>query len=401
MSINYTELEQLEKQYHLQVFGRYPVAIEQGKGCYVWDFAGKKYIDMIGAIATCSVGHGNKVVVKAITEQAKKIITATNLYYTEPQLVLAKKLAELSGLQKSFFTNSGSEANETAIKIAIKYTKKHEFICAVNCFHGRTLGALSATWKPKFKKPFEPLLDKFVFVEYNNADAVEKAVTENTAAVMIEPIQGEGGVIVPNADYLKKLREICDRKNLLLIVDEVQAGTGKTGKFFAYQHSEILPDIVTIAKGIANGVPLGATIVSEKVASCMEKGDHGCTFGGNPLACSAGIATIRYIEENKLMQNAAEVGKYFLDELNKLRALNKNNEKYIKEVRGIGLMVSIEVSEEAAAKCKEIVLKLHENGLLCAQTSDVNIRFLPALILTKKDADKAVKIIKKAFKEFR
>ncbi|HIH42508.1 TPA: aspartate aminotransferase family protein [Candidatus Woesearchaeota archaeon] len=391
LSRKFNELEQSEKQYHLQVFGRYPVAIEHGKGCYVWDFAGKKYIDMIGAIATCSVGHGNKEVVKAITEQAKKVITTTNLYYTEPQLLLAKKLAEISGLQKSFFTNSGSEANETAIKIAIKYTKKHEFICAINCFHGRTLGALSATWKPKFKKPFEPLLEKFIFVEYNNADAVENAITENTAAVMIEPIQGEGGVIVPDAGYLKKLREICDRRNILMIVDEVQSGTGKTGKFFAYQHSGILPDIVTVAKGIANGVPLGATIVSEKVAACMEKGDHGCTFGGNPLACSSALATIKYIEDNNLMHNASEVGKYLL------KVLAAIKHRYIKEVRGLGLMLSIEVTD----KCKEIVLKLHEFGLLCAQTSDVNIRFLPALILTKKDADKAVKIIKKVLKEFK
>lgn len=382
---SFKAIEKLEQEHYLQVFARYPIFIERGEGCYVWDIAGKKYLDFIGALATCSIGHGNRAVVHAITEQAQKLIGASNLYYTQPQLLLAKKLAELSGLQKCFLSNSGSEANETAIKIARKYTKKSEIICAVHGFHGRTMGALSATWKAKFKDPFKPLLDTFIFVEHGNAAAIEKAITSKTAAVMLEPIQGESGVLVPQQGYLKKVRALCDTHHLLLMLDEVQTGVGRTGKFFAYEHEKILPDITTLAKGIANGVPLGITLVSEKVAACMEKGDHGCTFGGNNLSCAAALATIEYIEKHNLIQNAEKTGAYFLTELRKLK------HKEIKEVRGKGFMIAIEFSRN----CKDIAMKCHHEGLLCAQTSDVNLRFLPPLIATKKEVDEACSMLKR------
>ena len=376
------KIKQMEKKHVMQTYSRFDVIIEHGKGYYVYDKGGKKYLDFLGGIACCSVGHGNPKVVKAISEQAKKLINITNLYYTEEQVLLASKLSNLSGLKKCFFCNSGTEANEAAIKLAKKITGKKKFIAFEHSFHGRTTASLALTWKEKYKKPFEPLKPEVVFLKYNDINSLEKAITSDIAGVVIEPIQGEAGIIVPSSGYLKKVKEICKKNNILMIVDEVQSGTGKTGKFFAYLHEGIKPDIVTIAKGLANGVPIGVCISDYD----FDKGDHASTFGGNSLSCAAALATIKYIEENDLMKNATEVGKYFTEKLNQL----KKNKKTIKKVKGKGLMIGVELNKDNA---KEIVDKCLEKGLIINNATDNTLRFLPPLIITEKDVDKAVGIL--------
>ncbi len=382
------DIKELEKKYIMQTYTRFNLVVDHGKGCYIYDKNGKEYLDFLGGIATCSVGHGNKQVVKAISEQAKKLINITNLYYTEPQVELAKNLAKLSALGKCFFCTSGTEANEAAIKLAKKITGKKKFIAFEHSFHGRTTASLALTWKEKYKKPFEPLMPDAVFVKYDDINALEKAISPDIAAVVIEPIQGEAGIIVPSSGYLKKVSEICREHGILLIVDEVQSGTGKTGKFFAYQHEGIKPDIVTIAKGLANGVPIGVCISDYD----FDKGEHASTFGGNSLSCAAALATISYIEENGLMQNAAKVGDYFIKKLNQL----KNKYKIIKKVKGKGLMIGVELNEN---KAKETVEKCLEQGLIINNVTDNTLRFLPPLIIGKKDVDKAIKILEEVLKK--
>ena len=334
-------------------------------------------------MATCSIGHGNKKVAEAVCNQAKKLLNVTNLYYTEPQVILAKKLVNLSGLGKCFFCNSGAEANEAAIKLARKHTGKTDIVSTKHAFHGRTFGALSATWKEKFRKKFEPTLPGFTFVDYNNVGATENAITEKTAAVIVEPIQGESGIIIPDEGYLVKLKKFCEEKNILLILDEVQTGTARTGKFFAYLHYNIKPDIVTLAKGLANGVPIGVTIAKEGID--FDKSDHASTFGGNNLSCAAANATVDFILEKNLMENAAKQGNYFMKKLNEL----KNKHDMVKEVRGKGLMIGVELN----AECKDIANKCLEKGLLVNCVSEKVLRFLPPLIITKKELDIALNIL--------
>jgi len=378
--MNSEKIKQLEKEHIMQTYGRLNLVVDYGKDAYIYDKDGKKYLDFLGGIACCSVGHGNKRVADAISEQAKKLLNITNLYYTEPQVVLAEKLSKLSGLKKCFFCNSGTEANEAAIKLAKKTTGKKKFIAFEHSFHGRTTGSLAATWKPKYKEPFEPLTPDVVFVEYNNIKALEKAITKETAAVIIEPIQGEAGIIVPKQSFLTKVKKLCEKNNILLIVDEVQSGTGRTGKFFAFQHENIKPDIVTIAKGLANGVPIGVCISDLD----FEAGNHASTFGGNNLACAAANATVDFILDNKLMENAVKVGDYFK------KKLNESNKKIIKEVRGKGLMIGIELNQN---KTKQITEKCLENGLIINNATDNILRFLPPLIITKKEVDDAIGIL--------
>ncbi len=375
MKIN--EIKQMEKKHIMQTYGRFDVVITKGEGAYVYDINGKKYLDFLGGIACCSVGHGNSKVVKAISEQAKKLLNITNLYYTEAQVELASKLSKLSGLKKCFFCNSGAEANEAAVKLAKKITGKKKFIAFEQGFHGRTTASLALTWKKKYKKPFEPLMPSVIFVPYDNVNALEKAIDSDIAAVIIEPIQGEAGIVVPSPGYLKKVSSICEKNDVLLIVDEVQSGNGKTGKFFAYLHSGIKPDIVTIAKGLANGVPIGVCISDLE----FDKSEHASTFGGNSLSCAAANATIDYILENKLMENAVKVGNYFIG---KLKGLN------VKKVKGKGLMIGVELNKDNA---KEIVDKCLDKGLLLNNTSENVLRFLPPLIITEKDVDKAIEIL--------
>jgi len=376
------KIKQLEKKHIMQTYGRFDVVIDYGKGCYVYDSDGKEYLDFLGGIACCSVGHGNKKVSEAISLQAAKLLNITNLYYTKQQVLLAEKLSKLSGLKKCFFCNSGAEANEAAIKLAKKITGKKNFIAFEHCFHGRTTGSLSLTWKEAYKKPFEPLKPDVKFVPYDDVNALKKAIHQDVAAVIIEPIQGEAGVVVPSEGYLKKVSEICKENNVLLIVDEVQSGTGKTGKFFAYLHEGIKPDIVTIAKGLANGVPIGVCISDLD----FDAGNHASTFGGNSLACAAANAVIDYIISEKLMDNAVKVGGYFMEKLNKL----KDKYKLIKKVKGKGLMVGVELNKD---KAKEIVDKCLKKGLLLNNATDNVLRFLPPLTISKKDVDEAVSIL--------
>ena len=373
----------LEKKHVMQTYTRPGFVLEHGKGCYVFDKAGKKYIDLVGGLATCTLGHGNKKFAKAVMEQIEKITNPTNLYYSEPQVVLAEKLANLSGLDKCFFSNSGSESAEAAIKLTRKHTKKIGIISTKHGFHGRTMGSLSATWKEKIRAPFKPLLESFTHVEYGDANAVENAISEKTGAVIVEPIQGEAGIIVPHQGYLKHLREICDRHDILLIIDEVQTGCGRTGKFFAYEHDKIKPDIVMLAKGLANGIPIGVTIAKDEIASSFEKGDHGSTFGGNPVACAAANFTINYIIKNKLIENAAKQGNYIVEKIKSL-----NNSK-IKEIRGKGLMIGVQIGGNA----KQVVIKCNEKGLLLNAPDENVLRLLPPLTITKKEIDKAIKIL--------
>lgn len=374
---------ELERKHIMQTYTRPEFVIEHGKGCYVFDADGKKYIDLVGGLATCIIGHGNREFAEAVKKQILKITNPTNLYYTEEQAVLAEKLAKLSGLDKCFFSNSGTESAEAAIKLARKHTKKIGIISTKHGFHGRTFGSLSATWKEKIRNPFKPLLEGFKHVDYGDASAIEKGIDEKTGAVIVEPIQGEAGIIMPPAGYLRQLREICDKRSILLILDEVQTGCGRTGKFFAYEHEKIKPDILLLAKGLANGIPIGATLAREDVAASFEKGDHGSTFGGNPVACSAANFTVDYIIKNKLMENAEEQGKHIVE---KAKSFKENK---ITEVRGKGLMVGMQTK----ANAKEIVKKCSNKGLLINAPDDNVLRLLPPLTIDANIIDKAMKIL--------
>ncbi len=378
----------MEKKHIMQTYTRPGFVLEYGKGCYVFDNAGKKYIDLVGGLATCTLGHGNKEFAKAVKGQIEKITNPTNLYYSEPQAVLAEKLANLSGLDKCFFSNSGAESAEAAIKLTRKHTKKIGIISTKHGFHGRTMGSLSATWKEKIRAPFKPLLESFIHVEYGDANAVENVITEKTGAVIVEPIQGEAGIIVPQQGYLKHLRGICDKHNILLIIDEVQTGCGRTGKFFAYEHEKINPDIVMLAKGLANGIPIGVTIAKEEIASSFEKGDHGSTFGGNPVACAAANFTVDYIIKNNLIENAAKQGNYIVEKIKSL----KNGK--IKEIRGKGLMIGVQIDGNA----KEVVAKCNEKGLLLNAPDENVLRLLPPLTIDSKTINKAIGIIDSVIK---
>ncbi len=376
---------EMEKKYLMHTYSRPGFVIDHGKGCYVYDKDGKKYIDLVSGIATCPLGHGNKELADTVKKQIEKLTNPSNLYYSEQQVILAGKLAKLSGLDKCFFSNSGTESAEAAIKLARKYTKKPGIISTKHAFHGRTFGSLSATWKEKIRQPFKPLLSNFKHVDYGNAAAVENAIGRNTGAVIVEPIQGEAGVIIPPDGYLKQLRKICDKHNILLIVDEVQTGCGRTGKFFAYEHEKIKPDIVMLAKGLANGIPIGATIAKEKIASSFKSGDHGSTFGGNPVACAAANFTIDYILKNKLINNAKKQGEYIIK---KIKSLNSNN---VKQIRGKGLMIGLTTKTNA----KDIVKKCNEKGLLINSPEKNILRFLPPLIINKKIIDDSINILRK------
>ncbi len=381
------DLKQLDNAHIMPTYKRQNLLLEKGRGCYVFDMDGKKYLDFIGGIATCTVGHANPAIIKAITDQASKLISVSNLYYTEPQILLAEKLSKLSGLKKVFFSNGGTDANEAAIKLAKKITGKKEFIAFIDGFHGRTTGSLALTWKPQFKEPFLPLAPAVKFAPYNDIASLEALVNDDTAAVIVEPIQGEAGIIVPDASFLSDLREFCTSHNVLMIIDEVQTGVGRTGTFFAYEHNHIKPDIVTVAKGLANGVPIGVCLSDYE----LEKGEHGSTLGGNSLSAAAANATIDYIEQHNLMNNAETVGNYLMD---KLRDLQKTT-PLIQSIRGKGLMIGIVLNEAEAAR---IVQASMEQGLLCNTGAPSVVRLLPPLVASKEQADECVGVLEKVMK---
>ena len=379
-------------KYIMKTYGRYPLVPVRGEGCRLWDADGKEYLDFLAGVAVNNLGHCHPRVVAAIQQQAAEMIHCSNYYHIPNQIALAELLCTHSFADKAFFCNSGAEANEAAIKLARKYSReqhgdpeRHEIITALASFHGRTMATVSATGQEKVQKFFDPLLHGFKYVPFNDADALSAAVSPHTCAVMFEPIQGEGGVVVPSLDYFRKVREICDRNNLLLIFDEVQVGMGRTGKLFAYEHFDITPDIMTLAKALAGGAPIGAMLAKDAIAASFTPGTHGSTFGGNPLVTAAGIASIRALLEDGLLNRAEEMGEYLLGELERLQ------HKYdvITDVRGIGLMIGMELSVPAG----DIVIKGLERGMLLNVAQEKVLRFVPPLVVTKQEVNEMIAVL--------
>ena len=382
--MNTQELIKIEDDYFINTFTRQPIVLDHGEGVKVTDIDGNEYIDMFAGIAVNALGHNHPKLVKAIQDQAEKLMHVSSIYYNEPALIYAKRLVDKTGFDRIFYANSGAEANEGAIKLAIKYTGKSEVISTVESFHGRTIMTLAATGHEHYHEPFKCILPKgFINVPYNDIEAIKDAITENTAAIIVEPIQGEGGVNVPDMDYLKQIQEICNEKDIVFIVDEVQTGFGRCGALFAHELFDVKPDIMTMAKGIGGGVPMGAILATEKVAGAFVPGDHGTTFGGGPLVCAAANAVLDAFEEENILNNVNEVGDYFIEELKKL------DKEIIAEVRGRGLMVGLELTKPGA----EYVDKLREAGFLINCTADKVLRFVPPLIITKEDIDEFVKAL--------
>ena len=388
-----TDWQKLESKYFMPTIKRMPVTLVKGKGVRVWDDKGREYLDFTGGWGVNSLGHCHPVMVKALTEQAKTLIQTSNQFYTIPQLQLAGLLMENSCFDKVFFCNSGAEANEGAVKLARRYGKLHlngayKVITALNSFHGRTLAMTAATGQHKFHEPYLPIPDGFINVEYNNIGAIKKATSAQTCAVMLEPVQGEGGVNVPDDNYLKAVRDWCDRKGILLILDEVQTGIGRTGTLFGYEQTNVEPDIITLAKGLGGGIPIGAFLAKEK-AAVFALGEHGSTFGGNPLACAAGYATLKFIIENDIPDKVKKNGAYLLSQLNKL----KSKYDFIVEARGRGLLAAIQFNSDLT---QDIVKSCMERGLLLNPVKPNAIRFMPPLIVAKKEIDEAIGILDKA-----
>jgi acetylornithine aminotransferase len=375
-----------------------PVTFAKGEGIYLWDKSGKQYLDAVAGVAVCALGHAHPVVADAITDQARTLIHTSNLYQIEYQQQLGDKLCDLSGMDRIFFSNSGAEANEAAIKLARLYGKQQgierpNIIVASGSFHGRTLATLSATGNRKVQTGFSPLVNGFVRVNYNDVDAINKVAESNSdvVAILIEPIQGEGGVIIPDADYLQQLRQICDANNWLLMLDEIQTGIGRTGEWFAFQHNNIKPDVMTLAKALGNGVPIGACLASGKAAKLFTPGTHGSTFGGNPLATRTALTVIDVISKDNIIENAKTIGDYFIAEFKaKLEGVEK-----VKEIRGYGLMIGIELDKD----CSELVAAASEQGLLINVTARNTIRLLPPLIINKEQADKVIQIVSDLIKQ--
>jgi acetylornithine/N-succinyldiaminopimelate aminotransferase len=384
-------------KYLMNTYNRQPVVLRKGRGVKVWDTEGQEYTDFTGGIAVNCLGHCHRKVVIALQKQAQRLLHVSNLYHIEPQIKLAKLLVQNSCADKVFFCNSGTEAVEGAIKLARKYAKDHvsperyEIISAYGSFHGRTLAALSATGQERLQKGFEPLVPGFKHVSFNDADAIRKAITKQTCAVLLEPIQGEGGIRMPSKDYLSTVREICYDHKLLLILDEIQTGMGRTGKLFAYEHFNIEPDIVTLAKGLGGGVAIGALLAKNHVAQSFHQGTHASTFGGNPLACSAALATMEtLLEDNFLLDNCVHLGTYFMERLEKLK---KDFPSLIIEARGLGLMLGLELIKAGAG----IVEACAYRGILINCTGGNVLRFTPPLIITEKDIDRLIEILEDVF----
>jgi acetylornithine aminotransferase len=390
--VNTTQWIAKADKYIMKTYGRYPLVPVRGEGCVLWDADGKRYLDFLAGVAVNNLGHCHPRVVAALQKQAAEMIHCSNYYHIPNQIELAELLCAHSFADKAFFCNSGAEANEAAIKLARKYARektgdaeRYGIITAIASFHGRTMATISATGQEKVQKFFDPLLHGFTYVPFNDADALEAAVTPQTCAVMLEPIQGEGGVVVPSADYFRKVREICDRHGLLLIFDEVQVGIGRTGKLFAHEHFDVVPDIMTLAKALAGGAPIGTMLAKDEMAASFSPGTHGSTFGGNPLVTAAGVAAIRAVLEEGLLNRAEEMGEYLVGELERL----KEKYSFITEVRGIGLMIGMELSVPAG----EIVVKGLERGVLLNVAQDRVLRFVPPLVVTKQEVNEMIAVL--------
>ncbi len=388
--MNKEEVMELDKKYVMHTYSRIPLVIDKGEGVRVWGKDGKEYLDFISGIGVNAIGHCHPEVVAAINYQTRRLFHCSNLYYIELEARLAKALCDISFADKVFFSNSGAEANEAAIKLARKFGSKqngkpYEIITMKDSFHGRTITTLKATGQTKYQDGFGPLTPGFRYTPFNDLGTAKSSISNETCAMMVEPVQGEGGLNVASQDFLRGLRQLCDEKGILLILDEVQCGLGRTGELFAYQHYGIEPDIMTLAKPLAGGMPIGATLAKEEIASFFEPGNHASTFGGNPVVCSAALAFLKVVKEEGLIEGAREKGEYFRKELEKLREAFPS----IKEIRGKGLMIGLELAFDG----KDIVVKCRQKGLLINCTADNILRFLPPLIVRKKDIDEAVKIL--------
>ncbi len=384
--------QELERKYIMNTVKRVPVTLVRGEGARVWDEDGREYLDFVGGWAANSLGHCPPVVTKAVTEQVQTLIQTSHQFYTIPQIRLAELLVHNSCLQKVFFCNSGAEANEGAVKLARRYGQRYlngayEVISAIGSFHGRTLGMVAATGQVKHQLPYIPLPVGFINVEYNNVEAIKAATAARTCAVMLEPVQGEGGVNLPDDNYLTMVREWCDQKGMLLILDEIQTGVGRMGTLFAYEQYGIEPDIMTLAKGLGSGVAIGAFLAKDR-ASVFVPGEHGSTFGGNPLACAAAYATLKFILDNDIAGNARKVGQYFIDGLGGL----KQKHQFITDVRGRGLLVAMEFNSDVA---ESLVTACVEKGLLVNRLKPNALRFMPPLIIGNDEVDKALGILEK------
>ncbi len=379
----YQDIIEKDSKYVFQNYTRQPIAITSGQGALVLDSQGKEYIDCVAGIAVNNIGHCHPAVVEAISRQVSELIHVSNLYYTPQQAELAARLVPRTGMDRVFFCNSGTEAVEGALKLARRATGRTDFVAAEHSFHGRTMGALSVTHKPQYREPFQPLIQKVEFVPYNDVEALKGAVNNDTAALILEPIQGEGGIRVPDDGYLQAARDICDDAGALLIFDEVQTGMGRTGKWFAREHSGVVPDIMTMAKAMAGGLPMGALLAREQTSSKMQKGDHAATFGGGPLLCAAALASLTVIEDEDLVDRSARMGRYLVDKLEGLEL------EAVREIRGKGLMVGMEL----AVKCGPVVDYARENGVLLNCTSDSVLRFVPPLVITQEQIDRVIDVV--------
>lgn len=389
------ELKDDEARYLMQTYARQPLSIVRGRGSKVYDMEGREYIDFVGGIAVNVLGHGHPDLVHAIQRQAAQLIHASNIYYTEPQVKLAQMLVDHSFADRAFFCNSGAEANEAAIKLARRYAHekygaaRFEIVTMTNSFHGRTLATITATGQEKVQKGFEPLMPGFVYAPFNDVGAVESLVTDKTAAIMLEPIQGEGGVHVANVEYLKHLRELCRERDILLIFDEVQTGMGRTGTLFAYEQLGVQPDIMTLAKGLGGGMPIGACLAKESVAAVFTPGTHASTFGGNPLACAAALAVCRVLLEGRLLEQAKRMGEYLAKGL----ADCKDRHRIVRDVRGRGLLQGMELDIDARA----VVADCLARGVLINATSDRILRFVPPLVISQQEIDKLIETLSAIF----
>ncbi|NOT24037.1 MAG: acetylornithine transaminase [Nitrospiraceae bacterium] len=389
------ELQQNAARYLMQTYTRQPLSIVRGQGTKVYDLAGREYLDFVGGIAVNVLGHGHPDLVQAIQHQAAQLIHTSNLYYTEPQVKLAQILVEHSFADKVFFCNSGAEANEAAIKLARRYSHdkygagRFEIITMKNSFHGRTMATLTATGQDKVQKGYDPLLQGFSYVPFNNLEELERAVTDKTAAIMLEPIQGEGGVYPADRTYLKQVRDLCSKKDVLLIFDEIQTGMGRTGTLFAYEQFGVQPDIMTLAKALGGGVPIGACLATDSVAKAFSPGSHASTFGGNPLACAAGLAVCHALLEGKVLEHARLMGEYFAKGLSDCKAQHR----VVREVRGLGLLRGMHLDMEAKAVVSDCLAR----GILINAAGEHVLRFVPSLIITEAEIDRLLDTLAQIF----
>ena len=391
--MNEQEIIEAENRLMANVFAKKPVVLTRGKGAVVWDVNGKEYVDCTGSYGVALFGHSHPKIVEAIGKQAEKLISCHAGYYNDKRTEFLQKLTSITpkGLNKAFLSNSGAESVECAIKLARKYSGKPEIIAMMGAFHGKTMGALSATWDKKYREPFQPLVPEIKHVPPDNLEKAREAVSEKTAAVLVEPIRGEGGIRVPPDGFLKGLRELCDEKNILLIFDEVQTGFGRTGKLFACEHWGVTPDVMCLAKPLAGGLPLGATVARADVMSSLKVGEHSTTYSGSPLVCAAGCAAIDVLLDEKLTERAATLGAYFKSELEKLQSKHR----IVKEVRGLGLMLGMEMKFDVL----NTLLKTMDRGVLVLDAGRNVLRFLPPLVISKEQIDKAISVLDSVLEE--